>query len=706
MKLKSSIQLKVIPVLIIFIAVSCQQSQKLSPPVAKTIAHVDTFHHEAWNDNYHWIREQNDPEVIAYLNEENKYTDAMLQPQQPLRDKLYKEMLARIKETDMSVPYKLDSFYYYSRTEEGKDYSIQCRKKNNMNAPEEIILDENEDAKKFSYYELGEFEPSPDHRFLAYSVDTSGGVNYNFYFKDMQTGEYLPEMIRNSGSLIWANDNKTIFYTINDEANRAYRVYRHELGSDLKNDALVYEESDEEFSLGVNKSKSKEFIFIDCRSTLSSEVWYLNANKPTGKFQVITPREENHEYSVDQYKEKFYIVTNWSAKNFRLMATPITKTTKVNWKEIIPPREKILLMDVEIFNDYLVVQEREEGLLKIRTIRWADKKENYLKFPETVYSAYVGFNPDFNTSQLRYSYNSFTTPYTVYEYDMSSQKQTLLKQQEVMVGFKAEDYQSERIYAKAQDGIMVPVSLVYKKGFQKNGNNPCLLYSYGAYGSSSDVYFSSENLSLLDRGFVYAIAHIRGGEEMGRQWYEDGKLLHKKNTFTDFIAAAEKLVEDKYTTKDKLVITGMSAGGLLMSAVLNIRPDLFKAAVVEVPFTDVINTMMDASIPLTTLEYDEWGNPNEKEYFDYMKSYSPYDNVKAQNYPSILVRTSLNDAQVRYFEPTKWVAKLRSLKTDTNPLVLRIDMTSGHGGPSGRYTEIKELAYHYAFMLWELGIKN
>jgi len=680
--------------------------QEQVAPIAEAIPQELSIHGDSRIDHYYWLRDKESPKVIDYLKAENAYTEVMTAHTQALREKLYNEILGRIKQTDLSVPYKEENYIYYSRTEAGKDYPIYCRKKESIEATEEIILNVNALAEGHEYFSVGGLQVSLDQQLLGYGVDTTGARVYNLRFKDLATGETLPDEIPNTAGFAWANDNKTIFYTVIDAAQRPYQIWRHQLGSDIQNDVLVFHETDTTFRTYVYKTKSKKYLIIGSSSTLSSEMRFLEASTPAGEFQVINPREPDHEYFVFHYEDKFYIRTNLDAENFRLVETPVNQPSKEHWREVIPHREEVLLEGIEIFKDYLALEERQAGLTQIRVINWQTQDEHYLDFGEPTYTAYIYYNPEFDTNTLRYGYNSLTTPNSVYDYNMQSREKELVKQQEVLGDFDPENYLAERIHATAKDGTLVPISLVYRKGFQKNGSHPCMLTGYGSYGFSLDPYFSAARLSLLDRGFVYALAHIRGGSEMGRRWYDSGKLFHKKNTFTDFIACAEHLIQEKYTSPDKLIASGGSAGGLLIGAVVNERPDLFKGVIMDVPFVDVVTTMLDSSIPLTEQEYDEWGNPQQKEYYDYMKSYSPYDNVRPQDYPAILVTTGLNDANVQYWEPAKWVAKLRQTKTDKNLLLLKTNLGSGHGGPSGRYEQYRETAFDYAFVLDLVGITS
>ncbi len=680
-------------------AAPIESEAALTPPVAKTDPKVDTVHGEACVDNYFWLREKSNTEVIEYLKAENKYTQAMMQHTEGFQEQLYQELLGKIKETDLSVPEKIGDYYYYTRTEEGKQYPIYCRKKGNLEAEEEILLDQNALAEGHEYLEIGVYKISPNHQLLAYSIDTTGGESYTLYVKDLNTGQLLGDQIPNTYySVEWANDNQTLFYTTLDAAKRPYKLYRHQLGSDPAADALIYHEADESFFLDVSKTRSKAYLLMELENINTSEVHYLEANQPTGEFRVISPRQSELEYSVEHHGDQFFIVTNADAVNFKLMRASVNNPSRANWEEVIPHRETVKLDGVSAFRNHLVISEREGGLQTIRIRNLTTGEEHPVDFPEPVYTVQGGRNPEFNTDTLRFNYASLVTPMSVFDYEMDARTRELKKQDEVLGGYDPSLYESERIFAKAADGTPIPISLVYKKGVVKDGGSPLLLYGYGSYGINSEPYFSSNRLSLLDRGFRYAIAHIRGGEEMGRAWYENGKLLHKRNTFTDFIACAEHLIAEKYTASSKIVIEGGSAGGLLMGAVTNMRPELFEIVIAKVPFVDVVNTMLDASIPLTVIEYDEWGNPNEKKFYDYIKSYSPYDNIEAKEYPHILITAGLNDPRVHYWEPAKWTAKLRTLKTGDNQLLLKTEMGAGHGGPSGRYDYLKEIAFEYAFI--------
>ena len=657
-------------------------------------------------DNYYWLNERENPDVLAYLEAENQYVDACLKHTEPLQEQLFKEITGRIKQDDNSVPVKIRDYYHYTRFEEGKEYPIICRKKHSLEAPEEILLDGNQLAEGHAFFQIGEISLSEDDRLLAYSVDTVSRRIYTVYVKDLATGELVGEPIPNtSGNIVWASDNATLFYGVKDETLRPCKIMRHRLGTPVADDEQVYEETDETFVCYISKTKSRKYLIINSDSTLSSECRILESDQPEGEFRVFQERQPDMLYGIDHYKEHFYIQTNADgAKNYKIMRTPVGQTEMAHWTEVVAHREHVMLEGFTIFDKFFVIEEREGGLVKIRVKSWDGSNDHYLDFGEPAYTAGVGANPDFDAVTLRYAYNSMTTPSSVYEYDMEKRTKTLLKQQEVVGGYNPSDYVTERLMAPSHDGVLVPISIVYKKGMTLNGEHPLVLYGYGSYGSSMDAYFSVARLSLLNRGFIWAIAHIRGGEEMGRQWYDDGKMLNKKNTFLDFIACAEYLIGKGYTSPQKMFAMGGSAGGLLVGAVVNMRPDLWKGVIAQVPFVDVVTTMLDESIPLTTGEYDEWGNPNEKQYYDYMLSYSPYDNVEAKDYPAMLITTGLHDSQVQYWEPAKWTAKLRALKTDKNPLYLKTEMDYGHGGASGRFEGYKEVALEYAFMLDELGM--
>lgn len=673
-----------------------------SPPIAKKIAKVDTAHGDIRVDNYYWLRQKTDPEVVAYLEAENKYTEEVMKPTEGLQETIYKEILNRTKQTDLSVPYKLGDYWYYTRTEEGKQYPIYCRKPGSMDMQEQITLDLNQLAAGHKFMGLGLYQITDDGNLLAYSLDTTGFRQYQLHLKDLRTGAFLPESIGQVNSAVWATDNKTFFYVKEDHAKRPHRFYRHVLGG--QNDDLMYEEKDELYRIGTYRSNDKKFIFLGSASSITTEVRYLPSDRPTESFKVLLPREIDHEYYVDHRDGLFYIRTNKDAKNYRLVTAPAEDPQPKNWQELLPHRPTVKLESFDLFKKHAVFNERENGLTKLRVYDFHTLKTQNIEFPEPVYSAFPSNNPEFNTTVFRFSYQSFITPSSVFDYDMETGKRALLKQTEVLGGYDPTQYSSERIYAKASDGTMIPISLVYKKGTKRDGSNPTVLYGYGSYGASMAVTFSIPRLSLLDRGVIYALAHIRGGGEMGELWHDEGKMMKKKNTFTDFIACAEHLIQEKYTSKDRLAIQGGSAGGLLIGAVLNMQPHLFKAAHLAVPFVDVINTMLDASLPLTVAEYLEWGNPNKKDEYDYIKTYCPYTNIAATAYPDVLVTTSLNDSQVMYWEPAKYVAKMRATRTDNNPLLLKTNMGAGHGGASGRYDAFKEQAFIYAFLLNQLGI--
>jgi len=666
------------------------------PPVAKIVPHSMTVHGDTRVDNYFWLRDRQDPDTIAYLEAENRYTKEKLQHTEALQAALYAEMLGRIQQTDLSVPVKRDEYFYYTRTEEGKQYAIHCRKKGA--GPDEVLLDCNLLAEGHKYFRLGAFIASPNHRLLAYSVDFEGNEMYTVCVKNLDTGELLADQIPNTSyTLEWAADNATFFYTVLDQALRPYKVFRHVLG--VKEDTLIYHEPDERFTLDLSSTRSRAYIFININSSLTSEVRYLRKDQPAGDFRVLLPRVYETEYDATHHGDSFFIRTNDGAKGFRVVEAPVADPAKANWKEIIPGRDGVTIESVTAFQDYLVTEERHRGLTHIHIREMRSGAEHSIEFPEPVYTAELGANAEFNTKLLRYHYTSLVTPASVYDYNMETRERELKKQQQVLGGYDPLLYQSERIHATAPDGAEVPISLVYKKGFARDGRAPMLLYGYGSYGISIDPSFSSDRLSLLDRGFVYAIAHIRGGMDLGKPWHEAGRLLKKRNTFTDFIACAEKLIAEKYTSPTRLAIMGRSAGGLLMGAVANLRPDLFAAVVAGVPFVDSLNTALDASLPLTVGEYEEFGDPNQLEFYRYMKSHAPYENVTAQDYPAILVTAGLNDPRVSYWEPAKWVAKLRAMKTDNHLLLLRTNMGSGHFGASGRYEYLKETALEYAFLL-------
>jgi oligopeptidase B len=693
-----------------FIAQTCNnfnRSKTMKAPVAEKIGKEINTQGHVRIDNYYWLNDRDNPKVIEYLKSENAYTKAVMKDTEKLQKKLYNEIVGRIKQTDMSVPYFENGYYYYTRYEEGKEYPVYCRKKGSMEGKEEVMLNVNEMAAGHEYYHVAGYTVSMNNNLVAFGADTVGSRLYTIYFKDLITGKILEESIPNTfGSAAWSNDNNTVFYTLKDtETLRPYKIQKHRLGVTYP-DKEVYEEKDDTYFINVYKTKSKKFIIIESYSTLSNEYRFVDADNPDADFILFHPRERKLEYDIDHFEDKFFIRTNLEAINFRLMETSINKTGKEHWKEVLPHRDDVLIENFELFKDHLVIDERIKGLTQLRIINMKNNDEYHIDFGEQAYTAWISINPEFNTEILRFGYSSLTTPNSTYDYNMRTKEKKLMKQQEVLGGFKSEDYISERLFAPADDGTQIPVSLVYRKGILKSGNNPLLLYGYGSYGYTSEPVFSSVILSLLDRGFIYAIAHVRGGQILGRKWYEDGKLLKKKNTFTDFNNCAEYLIKQNYTDTNRLFATGGSAGGLLIGAIINMKPELYRGVIASVPFVDVVTTMLDESIPLTTAEYDEWGDPNKKEYYDYILSYSPYDNVRAVNYPAMLVTTGLHDSQVQYWEPAKWVAKLRDTKTDENLLLLYINMDTGHSGATGRFKRYKETALEYAFLLKLLGIEE
>ncbi|MCP4583487.1 MAG: S9 family peptidase [candidate division Zixibacteria bacterium] len=683
----------------------CNSRQSAIPPTAKIETKADTLFDDIRVDNYFWLRGKENPEVIAYLEAENEYTQAMMKHTEDFQEKLYQEMVGRIQETDMDVPDKINDYLYYERTEEGKQYEIYCRKKGSLEAEEEILIDANELAGDYEFFEIGSYEVSDDHNTLAYTVDTSGAEQYTIFFKDLKTGKYLDDQIHNADyEIAWPNDNKTIFYATLDDIKRPDKLWRHKIGDKQENDVMVYHESDESFYLSISKTKSKEYLIIKLSANITSEARYLKADNPTGKFRLIHPREHGVEYYVGEHDGKFIIRTNDKAKNFKIVTVSTKNPAKHNWRDLIGHRDSVRIGDFEEFSGHLVVFEREKGLPNIRVIAFDGANDFYIDFPEPVYHIWGTGNYEYETTKLRFGYTSLVTSKSIFDYDMISKERDLKKQYAVLGGYQPENYQMERIFAEASDGAMVPISLVYKKGLKKDGSNPTVLYVYGAYGVNENPWFSSNRYSLIDRGFIWAIAHVRGGGEMGELWYEDGKLLKKKNTFSDLNACAEHLIAQKFTSGDKIVCWGGSAGGLTVGAASDLRPDLYHAVIADVPFVDIINTMLDESIPLTVTEYDEWGNPNNEEFYFYMKSYSPYDNVTARDYPHMLILAGLNDPRVMYWEPAKWTAKLRAHKTDYNILLLKTNMGSGHMGASGRYDYIKEVAFQYAFVLDLFGL--
>ncbi|AEW85046.1 oligopeptidase B [Flavobacterium columnare] len=685
-------------------------SDILIPPVAKIIPQKLEIHNDVRIDNYYWLNDRENQDVIDYLNAENAYYEQMTAHTKDFQKKLFQEMKARIKEDESSVPYLYNGYWYITRFEKGGDYPIYSRKKESLEAPEEILFNCNEMAKNFAYFQLGGVSVSPNNKFATFGTDTVSRRIYTIQIKNLETGEILTDKIENcTGGSIWANDNQTIFYTTKDPVTlRSNKVYKHKIGTNVSEDVLVFEEKDETFSVYIYKEKSKKYLVIGSQSTMTTEYQYLNADTPDESFLIFQKRTRGLEYTISHFGNNFYILTNKdNATNFKLMKTSETTTSKENWVDVLPHREDVLLEDIEIFKDYLVVEERSNGLTQLRIIPWSGAEAYYLPFESQTYTAYTSTNVDFDTEILRYGYQSLKTPSSIIDFNMRTQEKEIKKEQEVLGGtFDKENYEEKRVWATARDGVKVPISLVYKKGIELNAQRPLLQYAYGSYGYSMDCTFSTTRLSLLDRGFIYAIAHIRGGEDLGRPWYEDGKLLKKKNTFTDFIDCSKFLIENKYTSAQHLYAEGGSAGGLLMGAVINMNPELYNGIISAVPFVDVVTTMLDDSIPLTTGEYDEWGNPKDKEYYDYMKSYSPYDNVESKEYPNMLVTTGLHDSQVQYWEPAKWVAKLRASKTDKNLLFLDTNMDTGHGGASGRFEALKEIAKEFSFLFQLEGIKR
>ena len=680
-------------------------STMLQPPVTEKKPKVTEVNGDRLTDNYFWLREKTNAAVIAHLEAENAYTDAMMKPTEALQTKLYNEILSHIKQTDVNVPYRWGDYFYYSRTKEGLQYPILCRKHNNLDAAEEIVLDVNELAKGQKFMSLGAFVPSDDGNLLAYSTDNTGYRQYTLQVKNLKSRELMPEKIERVDSLAWATDNRTIFYVTEDAVTkRSNKLFRHVLGSD-KTD-LIYEEKDELFDIGTGRTRDNAVIMLEAFSKTSTETRYIPAGNPDAEWKTIVPRQPDHEYDVAHRGNLFYIRTNKGAKNFRVVTAPVSDPSEKNWKEFVAHRPAVKIDGVDLFADHAVLAEWENGLEQIEIFDFKTNKSHRIRFPEPVYAASPSNNHEFKTTVLRYNYQSLTTPSSVFDYDMNTRQATLKKQTEVPGGFDKANYKSERVFATASDGTKIPMSVVYRRNVKLDGSAPMLLYGYGSYGFSIPPSFSAGRLALLDRGVIFVIAHIRGGGELGEPWRDAGRMMNKMNTFADFIACAEHLIKNKYTSKDRLVIQGGSAGGMLMGAVANLRPDLFKAVVAQVPFVDVLNTMLDASLPLTTSEYIEWGNPNQKPAYDYMKKYSPYDNIHRADYPAMLVKVSLNDSQVPYWEGTKLVAKLRDFKTDHNPLLLKVNMGAGHGGASGRYDAYHETAFDYAFMLWQMGIMN
>lgn len=675
------------------------------PPVAEKVAHIVELHGDRRVDDYFWMKDKANPAVIKHLEAENAYTSLVMKPTEPFQAALYKEFLGRIKQTDQNVPHKDNGYWYYTRTEEGKQYTIYCRKKGTLDAPEEVMLDANEMAKGEKFFHLGGVNVSDDNNLVAFLTDTTGFRENFLSVKDLRTGKLLESKFVKASHAEWAADNKTLFYVTEDAAKRDHKLWRHSVGDAKEKDALVAEEKDELFRLEVSRSHDRKYLFRTYDSETTNEEWFLPANDPTGEWKIIAPRQDGHEYSADHRDGLFYIRTNKDkAINFKLMTCPVADTRLASWKEFIPHNPAVHLTGFSLFKDFLVVSEMENALPQLRVLPFGQQKPYQIDFPEPVYSAHLGANPEFDTQAVHLTYTSLVTPDSVYEFDLATKQRKLLKRQDVLGGYNSDDYASERVYATSADGVKVPISLVYKKGTPKDGTAPMLLTGYGAYGYSVSVEFSSNNLSLLDRGVIFAEAHIRGGSDMGRQWYEDGKMLKKKNSFTDFIACADYLVKEKYCARDKLVIEGASAGGLLIGATINMRPDLCKAALLRVPFVDVINSMLDETVPLTVPEFLEWGNPKKKEEYDYMKTYCPYSNIEKKRYPALLVTTSLNDSQVLFHEPTKYVARMRELNPKGNLVLFKCIMAGGHGGVSGRYDSLKDLAFRTAFILDQMGI--
>jgi oligopeptidase B len=684
---------------------SAAESGLPQPPLAKPKPKTIVQHGESRVDPYFWLREKTNPEVLAYLEAENRYFEAVIKPVEALQKTLYEEMVSRIQETDISVPERIDDYYYYTRIEKGQNYQVYYRKYETLEGKEELLLDQNELAKGHKYFRLGNYRPSPNHKLLAYSVDTEGDETYTTRFKDLATGQLLPDAIPNVYyGVHWGNDNRTFFYTTLDAAKRPYRVYRHVLGTPVASDEVVYEERDELYLVQLGKTRDRKYLLISSDSKTTSEVRYLNADQPAGRFQVIAPRRSGIEYAVHHRDGQFLILTNENAQNFKVVTAPVSDPGAQQWKDFIPHRKNVFLEAIAEYKDWLTLAEREEGLRRIRARRWDGSDDHAVTLPEPVYALTPQNNQNYDARTVRFTYQSLVTPPSVFDYELATRQRKLLKQQEIPSGYDSSQYTSERLFATSPDGTKVPVAVVYKKGFKKDGKGPLLLTGYGSYGIPTEATFSTMRLSLLDRGFAFAIANIRGGSEMGRYWYETGKLLQKRNTFTDFIAAAEHLIAQKFTSPQRLAITGGSAGGLLMGAVVNQRPELFHTVLALVPFVDVLNSMSDATLPLTVGEYEEWGNPEDKKFYEYMKSYSPYDNVTKRAYPNMLLTGGLNDPRVPYWEPAKWMAKLRTMNTSKNLLAMKINMGAGHFGKSGRYAALEETAQHYAFVLMTMGI--
>jgi oligopeptidase B len=682
------------------------EAPRAKPPVAKKIPHEVSLHGDRRIDDYFWLREKTNPDVVHYLEAENTYADATMKPTESMRESLYREMLRRIKQTDLSVPHRDRGYFYYSRTEEGKQYPIFCRKKGHLDAAEQITLDPNELGKGHQFFSVSVHSVSDNGRFLAYTFDTTGFRQYTLHIKDLETDSAFDDRAERVGSVAWAADNQTLFYSVEDDAKRQYRLYRHRLGTRSEDDELVYEEADERFDIAVERSRGQEMIILSCGSQTSSEVRFILANRPASPPQIVIPRQPDTEYDVEHHGSKFYIRINDTGRNFRLVSIPIHNGSKETWTEIVPHRDDVMLERADFFSTHYVLQEREAGLPQLRVVDLRSGASRMIEFPEPTYAVFPAANPEFDATAYRYNYQSHVTPNSVFDYDLDTGQSKLLKQTEVLGGYDRTQYHSERVFAQTGDGQRIPISIVSRNDVPRDGTAPMLLEGYGSYGLAFPVTFSSNDISLLDRGVVLATAHVRGGGEMGKTWHDQGRMMHKMNTFTDFIAAAEYLIEQRYTRPDRLVVQGASAGGLLMGATANMRPDLFKAVVTKVPFVDVINTMCDASLPLTATEFEEWGNPAIPAEYEYMKLYCPYTNLAAKRYPAMLVKTSFQDSQVMYWEPAKYVAKLRCLNASDAPVLLKTNMSGGHGGSSGRYDRLREDAFDYAFILDQLGIRH
>ncbi len=680
------------------------QSTGMNPPSAAKIPKTLRKLGDVRVDEYSWLQDRTNPEVIRYLEAENAHTALRMRATKSLRTKLFSEMRRRIKETDLDVPTRVDDNYYYSRTQRGKQYAIFCRKKGSLRATEEVLLDQNLLARDHKYFQLGFVEVSPDHKLVAFGVDIRGDERFTLQLKDLVTGKLKRDSVRDVGNVAWAADSKTLFYTTLDPQHRPYKVFRHRVGDLSRRDVLVYHEENDAFFASVSVSRSRDYVFLGLQAKTTSEIHFLPAGKPLSRFRIVQRRRKHLEYDVEHHGDHFYIVHNHRAKNFKLARAPISSPSMQHWRTVIPERKDVMIEDASAFTNHLVIYERTEGIRRVVVHNFARGTDHRVSFPEQVYHVAETGNPEFKTRVLRFAYTSLVTPMSVFDYDMDTKRRRMLKRTPVLGGYRPDKYVTERIFATAKDGKRVPISLVHRKGIRHDGRNPTVLSGYGSYGLSRDPIFSSTRLSLLDRGVVFAIAHVRGGSEMGRSWYEAGKFHRKKNTFTDFIACAEEVIRRRHTSPRHLAITGGSAGGLLMGAVVNMRPDLFGVVVADVPFVDVLNTMLDPGLPLTVLEYDEWGNPNDRRYYRYIKSYAPYENVRRQAYPTMLVTAGLNDPRVSYWEPAKWVARLRAMKTDTHELLLKTEMGSGHFGASGRYEMLKEIAFEYAFILTRLGV--